>query len=479
METFLLVIYSLVVIGMCIRIIMYSQTPSSALAYLLLVITFPVFGIIFYLSVGFNYRKRKIYQKKIDIDDHSFPELEEKIRQNSLKTLLEVKDELGRYYSLAKFLKNKSFISYNNKVDVFINGEEKFPQLIKDLLAAKHHIHIEYYIFENDVIGNQIAEILIQKAQEGVEIRVIYDDFGSQSIRKKFTDQLNQAGVETSAFYKVFFILLANRLNYRNHRKIIVIDGTIGYIGGINIGDNYINSEKNQLYWRDTHIKIEGLSVINLQYTFLSDWNFCSGQNIGFSLELFPIKEYNHHFGEQLVQIIPSGPDSDYPSTMYSLIQIILMAKRELQICTPYFIPDKSFLDAVKIAALSGVNIQLLVPGISDSKFVNIISQSHYEEMLEVGVRIFRYNKGFIHAKTLICDEFISVVGSANLDNRSFELNFEINAMVYDKVLAEKLKIQFTKDLESSTEINKIEWINRPLYKKAIEKVLHLFSPLV
>lgn len=479
MEDVLLVLYILVVIGICIRIIMYSDNPSSAMAYLLLVITFPIIGIIFYLSVGFNYRKRKLYLKKINIDEKSFPELEEKIRQNSLRTLLEVKDELGQYYSLAKFLKNKSFISNNNKVEVFINGEEKFPKLMEDLLAAKHHIHIEYYIFENDIIGNQIADILIQKAKEGLEIRVIYDDFGSQGIRKKFTDRLNKAGVETSAFYKVHFILLANRLNYRNHRKIIIIDGIIGYVGGINIGDNYINSGKNQLYWRDTHIKIVGLSVINLQYIFLSDWNFCAEQNIGFSLEFFPLKEYHHEFGDQLVQIIASGPDSDYPSTMYSLIQIVLMAKRELLICTPYFVPDKSFLDAIKIAALSGVNIKLLVPGKCDSRFVNIISQSHYEEILAAGVRVFMYNKGFLHAKTLICDQFISVVGSANLDNRSFELNFEINAMVYDAKMAKSLKTQFIKDLESSTEINKNEWLNRPIYKKAIEKVLHLFSPLV
>lgn len=479
MEVLLLTIYVVIVLGMCVRIIIYSDTPSKALAYLLLVITLPGIGILFYLSVGFNYRKKKLYQKKIDIDDISFPELEEKIRQQSLETLLEVKDELGQYYSLAKFLKNKSFISNNNKVEIFINGEEKFPKLIEDLLAAKHHIHIEYYIFENDIIGNQIADILIQKAQEGLEIRIIYDDFGSKNIRNKFTDRLRKAGIETSAFYKVNFILLANRLNYRNHRKIIVIDGIIGYVGGINIGDNYINSSKSKLYWRDTHIKIEGLSVINLQFIFLSDWNFCAKQNISFSTELFPIEKYHQEFGDQLVQIIASGPDSDYPSTMYSLIQIILMAKRELLIITPYFVPDKSFLDAIKIAALSGVNIQLLVPGISDSKFVNTISQSHYEEILLAGVKIFRYNKGFIHAKTLICDQFISVVGSANLDNRSFELNFEINAMVYDTKMANTLKLQFLKDLESSTEINKNEWLKRPFYIKGIEKVLHLFSPLV
>lgn len=472
-------IYLIVLIAVCVKIILDTTTPSKGLAYLVLVISFPLVGIIIYLNIGLNYRKRKLYQKKIDVDNKLFPEIEENRISYYRKVIKNSEEKLGSYAPLLKLLKSKGVVSKNNKVSLLLNGENKFPEVIKCLKEAKHHIHLEYYIFENDTIGNQLADVLIEKVKEGVKVRFIYDDFGSRRIRKNLVRKLQKAGVETVPFYKIKFIRLANRLNYRDHRKIIVIDGVTGFVGGINVADNYINQTKNELYWRDTHLKIVGDAVMNLQFTFLASWNFCSEQNIAFSESYFPVNSTPKSYGNQLVQIKASGPDSDYPSILYSLIQIILLAKKELLITTPYFIPHVSFLDAVKIAALSGVKVKLLVPNVGDSFIVNTTSQSFYQGMLEAGVEVYLYNKGFVHAKTMVCDELISVVGTANLDNRSFDLNFEINAVVYDTKIASELKIAFDNDLKDSQLLVLENWKNRPIKEKFIERIFYLFSSLM
>ena len=459
---------------------MNSETPSKALGYLLLVISFPVGGVLIYMSVGLNYRKKELYRKKLKIDEKEYPKLEEEAIALSLETLSKNKDKIDNFYQLASFSKDKSLTSSNNNVTVMVNGEAKFPDVFESLRSAKHHIHIEYYIYENDTIGNELAQILIEKAKEGVEDRFIYDDFGSSGIRKNIAHQLREAGVEAYPFYKIKLIMLANRMNYRNHRKIIVVDGTIGYIGGINVSDKYINNDKDdKLYWRDTHLKIVGNSVFNLQTIFLADWNFCANQKIRYSSNYFPEKSEAEHYGNHLVQIVSSGPDSKYPKIKYTLIQAILSAEKEICITTPYFIPDKSFLEAINIAALSGIEVKLLVPTRSDSFIVNTTSQSNFQELLDVGVKIYSYDKGFVHAKTMVCDQKVAIIGTANFDNRSFDLNFEINAIVYDEQIATEISNLFEKDISFSTQILAEEWSKRPLFRKLMEKVLHLFSSLM
>lgn len=476
---YFIIAYAMLVVLVCLHIILHNSTPSKGLAYILLAITVPALGILFYLSVGLNYRKAKLYRKKLQIDDTAYPELRSRNSLYIQTVLKKHENSLGHYFQLANLLKSENRISDDNEVTLLINGEEKFPLVIEDLKKAQHHIHIEYYIYEDDRIGRQIAEILMEKARAGVYVRFIYDDFGSSAIRKKMVEQLREAGVEAFPFYKINLIQFANRINYRNHRKIIVIDGITGYIGGINVSDNYINPSPSNLYWRDTHLKITGSAALNLQFVFLTDWNFCADQNIGFSKEYFPMELVRKAKGNQLVQILSSGPDSDYPTTMYSLMQIILLARKELRITTPYFIPDKSFFDAIKIAALSGVSVQLLVPGVADSYIVNTTSQSYYQELLTAGVKIYRYKRGFVHAKTLVCDNQIAVVGTVNLDNRSFDLNFEINAVVYNEGIATRLSEQFDTDLGFAEALDLASWKKRPLYQRLIEKTLHLFSPLM
>lgn len=473
-------LYSIIVFVVCIRVIYNTNSASKTAAYLFLVVTVPVFGMFFYFSFGDNYRKKKLYLKKLKFDSKSYSELKEGVARKAEEILQAHKPDLGHFFPLANYRRNTHFVSDNNAVELLINGENKFPEVIKCLEAAKDHIHIEYYIFVDDKIGNILGDILIRKAKAGVKVRFIYDDFGSNTIRKTFISKLREAGVEAVPFYKINFIQLANRINYRNHRKIIIVDGTIGFVGGINVSDKYINPNTSNLFWRDTHIKITGKAVLSLQYIFLTDWNFCAEQNLAFSFRFFPLdKNSDVTFGNQLTQIIYSGPSSDYPNIMYTLIQAIALSKEEILLTTPYFIPEKSYLDTLKIAALSGIKIKILVPNVSDSFIINATCNSYYQELLEAGVEIYKYTKGFVHSKTMVCDNYVSFVGTANLDNRSFDLNFEVNAIVYNTKIAKELKQNFYKDLETSEKIKIDEWKNRPMYVKLYERILSLFSSLM
>jgi len=475
------IVYTLAIIATCLRIIYDTRSTTKTLAYLMLTIFLPVVGIIIYFCIGTNYRKRKLYSKKIVLDEQMQLRIREQIYLESKKIWDTVPEEILKYQKLAQLLLNDgmSYLTGNNKVDVLLNGEQKFPEVLRSLQDAKDHIHIEYYIFEDDKIGNAIKDILIAKAKTGVNVRLIYDDFGSRSIRKNVIPELLEAGVEAYPFYRILFIALANRINYRNHRKIIVIDGHIGFTGGINVSDRYINTEENkdQVFWRDTHVKITGTGAFYLQYLFICDWNFCADEALKIEPGFF--YEPKENGGDAVVQIAASGPDSDNPTILFSLIQAIGMAEEEILLTTPYFIPGESLLDALTVAALSGVKVILLVPDKSDSRMVAAAARSFYSELLVAGVEIYQYEKGFIHAKTMVSDQQLSVIGTANMDNRSFELNFEVNAVIYDNDTAEEMTRIFYQDLKVSRKIDPAEWENRPLYKQLPEKLARLLSPLL
>lgn len=481
-STLLLAIYYLIVFAVCCIVIYNTKSPAKASAYLLLVTFLPVAGIFVYFSFGFNYRKREIYSKKIIRDDNLLHQVIRAINDNSIKILNENSAVFGNFDRVARMiLKNEnSLVSDNNKIDLLINGEQKFPRLKEDLQQAKHNIHLEYYIYEDDIIGNEIAAILIQKAAEGVNVRFVYDAFGSSGI-KKLAGRLRANGVEVYPFYKIIFSLLANRVNNRNHRKIVVIDGRIGYVGGINISDKYSNERRleNDLYWRDMSIRIEGTGVYNLQYTFLSDWNFASGQSLQPEEAFFPAGLNRENFGDKIVQTVVSGADSKIPSIMLSMAQCIAISRKEVFLTSPYFIPDETILNAIKVASLSGVDVKVLVPGISDSRIVNAASSSYYKELLESGVEVYRYQKGFVHAKTMVCDSQLSMVGSANMDFRSFDLNFEANAIIYDPELSGVLREQFLKDLEDAEKIDPYQWRRRSKMEKFKERLVRLAAPLM
>ncbi|WP_342328153.1 cardiolipin synthase [Pedobacter sp. FW305-3-2-15-E-R2A2] len=475
------IVYVLFIIAVCLRIIYDTRSVSKTLAYLMLAVFLPVVGVIIYFSFGINYRVRKIYNKKIISDDIISQRVNARIILNSEKTIDQMNPELKKYRKLAQLLlnSNMSGLSGRNEVQLLLNGEQKFPEVLQALRNAKHHIHMEYYIFEDEKIGNEIKDILIEKAKQGVQVRFIYDDFGSRSIRKKLVPELKAAGVQAFPFYQIIFIALANRLNYRNHRKIIIVDGNIGFTGGINISDRYINdaNDPKSLFWRDTHVKIMGPGVHYLQHLFISDWNFCSEETLEIQEAFFNTHEKLK--GEVEVQIAASGPDSDHPTILLNLIQAIGMADQEILITSPYFIPGISLLDALFVAALSGIKVKLLVPFESDSIWVAAAARSYYQELLDVGVEIFQYQKGFIHAKTMVIDEQLSFIGTANMDERSFELNFEVNTVIYDSGIAKQLKNAFEEDLTFSVPIDPKSWAARSARVQFPEKIARLLSPLL
>ncbi|HEV8272563.1 MAG TPA: cardiolipin synthase, partial [Chitinophagaceae bacterium] len=456
------VLYILILLAVCLRIIYETRSATKTMAYLLLAVFIPVAGMIFYILFGINFWKTRVYSKKSGEDEKLLQRLKKEMKAYVSETTSPTELQVESNRELAVMLEKelRSPLTRKNKIKLLINGEEKFPEVLEALRNAKHHIHIQYYIYEQDNIGGQIEELLIKKANEGVQVRFIYDDFGSPNIKKKTEERMRKAGIEIYPFQKVLFYLLANRLNYRNHRKTIIIDGQTAFTGGINVCDKYINNGTHKLFWRDTHLRIDGPGVFYLQYLFLTDWNFCSGKTL--QLEELQFQAPAVHKDDCFLQVAASGPDSQQPSVLFSLLQAIYLAKKEILITTPYFIPGDSILEALRIAALSGLSVKLLVPGKCDSKLVNSASRSYYEDLLCAGVEVYMYQKGFVHAKTLVADGNLSLIGTANMDYRSFELNFEANVLVYDKTFAEKLRAVFFKDLEEAEKIDRDEWCKRP-----------------
>jgi cardiolipin synthase len=479
------IVYIIILVFVCLRIVYDATSTNKTLAYLLLVIFLPVVGMLFYFSFGVNYRKRRVYSKKLIEDDTLRNEVIREVIKQTERNLADNTHLIGDAKSLVRLLLKDSIspLTTGNAVKLLLNGEQKFPEVFSALEEAKHHIHLEYYIYENDVIGNRIKDILVRKARQGVKVRLIYDAFGSRSIRKKFLDDLKSAGAEAFPFNRIRFVPLANRLNYRNHRKIIVVDGHIGFVGGINISDRYINDQRKtgrgrrHFYWRDAHLRIDGPGVQYLQYLFFCDFNFCARQ------KLQPADGYfdaaRHPGGTESVQIAASGPDSPTSTIMLSMLKAINLAKKEILITTPYFIPGETVLNALKVASLGGVSVKILAPGISDSKLVNAAAWSYFDDMLKAGVQIFLYRKGFIHVKTMVVDDYISIIGTANMDYRSFDLNFEVNAVVYGEDLAGELRSTFIDDLKHAEQIEPAIWGRRPVLKKLPERIARLLSPLL
>ncbi len=483
------ILYLLLLIFSCIRIIYDTRSAPKTISYLLFAIFVPVVGIIFYFSVGINYRKRKMYRQKIISDNVIGLSLLEKkmiFAPSADKDNLALMDKNKR---LIRFLNQNGInpVTSNNHIRILLNGEKKIPEVLEAIKNAKHHIHIEYYIIEDDSTGREIENALVEKVREGVTVRLIYDDFGSRSVRKTLLRRLAAAGIETNPFNKIVFIAFANRINYRNHRKIIIVDGSIGFIGGINISDRYINRPRirrrrrrwDQMYWRDTHMRIEGDGVSYLQFLFFCDWSFCSESTLPLSVEYFPTFESPVNYGTKQIQIAASGPDSDTSIILYSLLELINTAESELLLTTPYLIPCESLLNALVLASIGGVDVKILVPKRNDSLVINLASQSYYDELLQAGIEIYEYKKGFIHAKTVVVDGSISTIGTANMDDRSFDLNFEVNAIVFDKEVAHELRNVYFNDVKNAIRVDPNKWEDRPKIKKLLEKTVRLLSPML
>lgn len=472
------VLYVVLLIITSYRIIIDTRSSTKTLAYLLTVIFVPFIGIIIYFSVGVNYKKREIYSKKIIAGGSLQSMVIQMMHDRNIKTIEDDNEQVfDKRISQFLFRANSSPLANNNHVEILKNGEEKFPKVLKAIANATKSIHIEYYIIEEGNVTDTLEKLLIKKVKEGVKVRVIYDDFGSSSIRKKLVPRWRENGIAIYPFYKIKLLFFANRINYRNHRKVIVIDGEVGFIGGINWSDRYYNQDGEDLYWRDTHLYLEGPIIASLQAIFLADWNFCSNLPIKPTPDLF--ESLNKKAGDKSVQIAAGGPDYATPTILFSLLHAIHNAKEYIYATTPYYIPDESLQNALCLMAQSGVDVRLLVPYKSDSKVVDAASRSYFKELLNSGVKIYRYQKGFVHAKTLAIDDQLSTIGTANLDYRSFDLNFEVNAIIYNSEITQELRKQFEEDINYSEEIEIVKWLQRSKAGKLFEKIAGLVSPLL
>ncbi len=468
------IFYTLMVITSVYTVLFERRNPTRALVWIVVIVIIPIVGLIFFAFFGQSYRKRKIFNLR-GLRNLRQVELFSAWQIDNISHIQN--NELSHIEIIKLLLHNsKSPLTVNNSLTILNNGKEAFPAIFEALRNATDHIHLEYYIIESDELGRELADILCAKAEAGVEVRLMYDDVGSWSLKKKFIKRLKASGVHVRSFMPVAFPFFTSKVNYRNHRKIAVIDGKIGFMGGMNFAKRYMSGTKNNT-WRDTHLKVEGEAARLLQVIFMTDWYACCQQTLQNAERYFPEVELNNKY--VACQIAVSGPDSDYAAIMQAFFAAISRAKEYIYISTPYFIPGESMLTALKVAALSGVNIKIILPEHSDSKIVHWASRSYFTELLEVGIEVYLYQPGFNHSKTMVIDGTFCSIGSANMDERSFEDNFEITAMIYNKTIAGEMRDTFLHDTEESRLITLKSWENRRRKDNFKESAARLFSPLL
>ena len=503
-------------LGAVLVIIFDDGDSGRKLAWLLIIAVFPVIGIVLYLMIGVNYRHHWFFNRR----HLKYLETFRTQADDRLRELLEGDADLQQvrpaWRPLVKLLatEDSNTVTGGNTVEVMTNGKRKFDLLEADLLRAKEYIHVEYFLFGNDTGSRRIKEILMQKAREGVKVRFIHENIANLTIRDSYYNEMREAGAEVVKFTnpRKHPLNLVTYLNYRDHRKIVVIDGRIGFTGGMNIKDRYF------LEWRDTHMRITGPAVASLQNSFLNSWLTAGGTLDRHYMYYFPIADpapslaaageapslsfraSNASGGisrasddipspdlsaplpvlrDVLVQIVPDEPDFRWPITQMGYVWAAQNAKDYLYLQTPYFVPPEPVLDALKSAALSGVDVRLMLPEKADSSYMSPANKSFFSECLAAGIRIYERGGNFMHSKTFVCDDYLSQIGTANIDYRSFSINYEVNTFLFDEAAARLNKGIFLKDLEASTEITQPEWNRRPWYRKLLERIVRLFSPLL
>ncbi len=455
------------------------REPRSVWTWLLLLYFIPVLGIFLYFMIGHDFRKEHMFRTK-EIEDaiHSaIRTQEETIRTDKFRS---EDPRLQKFSDLVLFNLTASDAVYtsDNRVQIFTDGKEKFQALYQEILNAKEYIHIQYYIIRDDELWQNLEKALIQKAKAGVEVRILYDSMGCRTMKKREWKHLAQEGIQVGEFFPAVLKRLQLRINYRNHRKIVVVDGRTAFVGGFNIGREYLGLDKKFGYWRDTHLKIQGSAVLALHIRFILDWNYATKQNLFLQDKYFKDQD-NKAAGKEAVQIISSGPDSKEQNIRNTYLKMVAKARKNIYIQTPYFIPDESVLDAIKIAAMSGVDVRLMIPCKPDHPFVYWATYSYVGDLLEAGAKCYTYNNGFLHAKGMTVDGVVSCYGTANMDIRSFKLNFEVNALIYSAEIAEELEQLFLEDLKFCTQITPYLYGQRSYLVRVKEQFSRLFSPLL
>lgn len=451
-------------------LLLENRNPTKSLSWVLVLLFVPIAGLIFYLIFGQNLRKQKIISRKSIRWSTERPVVSFDI--DKIDPSLMDNNQLNLIRLLYKNCDAKAYAS--NKIEILSDGRATFDAMFDAIRNAKNHVHVEFFIFGNDKISNTLRELLIEKASQGVRVRMIYDYWGSFFLSRMYLSTLRDAGVYLRPFLPLRLRFGRSKINYRNHRKLLVVDGEIGFTGGLNVADRYIFG--NELGpWRDTFVRFEGAAVHGLQQLFLDDWYFVEHKLIS-DPKYFP--EPKKH-GNNLVQIVSSGPDTDWEAIMQGIASAIMSATRYVYIHTPYFIPNDVIETCMQMSAMSGVDVQLMIPSRSDSRLTDACTSSYLGHILEAGIKVFKYKEGFLHSKAIVIDDFISIIGSANMDERSFNQNFEANAFIYDPKTAGKLKKLFERDRKNCVEITLEQWTNRKRRQKLKESFARLFSPLM
>lgn len=469
----LVTLYVLTIAGVILVILSENRNPLKSLSWVIVLVLAPVVGLVCYFFFGQNLSKRRTISRRLRKQLESF------IRQSHRPDQQSISPQFRPLEQLVADVGNAPSL-YDTEWRIFRAGEEKFTALLEDIAHAKHHIHLQYYIIDNDQTGQALLKALVEKARQGVEVRVLYDDVGSRLVRIKFFTPLLEAGGEASPFLHVQFPRFTSKVNYRNHRKLVIIDGRIGYFGGMNLADRYrFGSTIGP--WRDTHLRITGGGVTGLQAAFLSDWYATTRQRLTDESRYYPTLSRSELADDSAnaIQFLSSGPMGKWRTLPQMLCMAVGRATSRIWIQTPYYLPSEQLNSALQTAALAGIDVRLMLPHRSDSSTVDLAVHSYLDDMVRAGVKVSFYMAGFLHAKTMIIDDSLSILGSANMDFRSFEHNFELSGICYDRALNQALADHFLQDEEQCHPIIASEWFRRPRVRRLAESLMRLFSPLM
>lgn len=465
------IVYVCVVLGTMLTVLMDNRQPAKTMAWVMVLIFIPVIGIVLYFFFGQNTRKEKFISRQ-SMDQLTKRSMLEFAEQQNLV----LPDEHSVLINLFK-TQNWALPFKNNTTDILTDGTDFFISLLRDIGQATHHIHLETYIICDDPLGRLLADALADKARQGVEVRFIYDDVGCWNVPNSFFEQMRNAGIDVHAFMPVKFPAFTSKVNYRNHRKLCVIDGKIGYIGGMNVAMRYVKGSNGRA-WRDTHMRIRGGAVYGIQRAFLVDWFFVD-RTLVTNRCYYPMLDGCINNG-CIMQVVTSSPISPWPEMMQGYVRILLEAKRYVYMETPYFLPTEPVMFAMRTAALAGVDVRLMVPLHSDAKFVEWASRPYIQEAADSGVKVYLYKAGFNHSKLLVSDDSLSTCGSTNIDFRSFENNFESNVFIYDSGMAQRVKAVFIGDMKNCVMYGDYMRTRRLSFTHRLwESFVRLFSPLM
>ncbi|MDR1454581.1 MAG: cardiolipin synthase [Tannerella sp.] len=463
----LFALYSISIVSLIIVVLLENRNPLKTIPWVIVLLLLPGVGLIFYFVFGQDNRRQRIISRR------TYKRIMRPLYATPVQDRCAVEPPCRPLVRLLN-RNHRNPLLYGSGLSVYTRGADKFDALLEEIGRARHHIHLQYYIFDGDATGRRVQQALIDKARAGIRVRVIYDDVGSWHAKNTFFAEMRKAGIQVYPFLRVAFPVLTSKVNYRNHRKIVVIDGRVGFMGGMNIADRYIHGTPLGP-WRDTHFKITGKGVHGLQSAFLIDWYVISKELVK-GREYYPSEKI---YSDNILQIVASGPAGLWRTLVQAFLFCIMNARNYLYIQTPYFLPTEDLNQALQTVALGGVDIRLMIPERSDSRMVNMASRSFLADMVKAGVKVYFYKPGFLHSKLLVTDDALACIGSANFDFRSFEHNFEVNAFVYQASFACRMKEMFLDDMTQCEQLVPAHWLKRPVLRRLAESFMRLFSPLL